>query len=71
MGNRTPRLSIGMPVYNGERFLREALDSVLTQTFSDFELIISIMHLQIQPKRSVKHTRRKISEFVISEIIRI
>lgn len=41
MGNKTPRLSIGMPVYNGEKFLREALDSVLTQTFSDFELIIS------------------------------
>jgi glycosyltransferase involved in cell wall biosynthesis len=36
-----PRVSIGMPVYNGERFLREALDSVLAQTFEDFELIIS------------------------------
>jgi len=30
-----------MPVYNGEVFLREALDSVLAQTFADFELIIS------------------------------
>jgi glycosyltransferase involved in cell wall biosynthesis len=30
-----------MPVYNGDRFLREALDSVLAQTFEDFELIIS------------------------------
>ncbi len=36
-----PRVSIGLPVYNGERFLREALDSVLSQTFQDFELIIS------------------------------
>src|SRR5262245_4895997 len=34
------RLSIGLPVYNGERFLPSALDSLLTQTFSDFELII-------------------------------
>ncbi|TAK02986.1 MAG: glycosyltransferase, partial [Candidatus Manganitrophaceae bacterium] len=38
---RTATLSIGMPVYNGERFLREALDSILSQTFEDFELIIS------------------------------
>jgi len=36
-----PRVSIGMPVYNGERFLQEALDSVLAQTFEDFEVIIS------------------------------
>jgi glycosyltransferase involved in cell wall biosynthesis len=36
-----PRLSIGMPVYNGEPFLAEALDSILGQTFGDFEVIIS------------------------------
>jgi glycosyltransferase involved in cell wall biosynthesis len=36
-----PRLSIGLPVYNGERYLCEALDSLLAQTYSDFELIIS------------------------------
>ena len=36
-----PRVSIGMPVYNSERFLPETLDSLLTQTFADFELIIS------------------------------
>lgn len=36
-----PRLSIGMPVYNGERYLRAAIDSLLCQTFGDFELIIS------------------------------
>jgi glycosyltransferase involved in cell wall biosynthesis len=36
-----PTISIGLPVYNGERFIREALDSVLRQTFTDFELIIS------------------------------
>lgn len=39
--NTHPRVSIGMPVYNGERFLQEALDSILAQTFQDFELIIS------------------------------
>ena len=36
-----PQVSIGMPVYNGEPFIREALDSLLAQTFTDFELIIS------------------------------
>jgi len=35
-----PRLSIGLPVYNGERFLKFALDSLIEQTFTDFELII-------------------------------
>ena len=35
------RLSIGMPVYNGENYLEEALDSILAQTYTDFELIIS------------------------------
>jgi glycosyltransferase involved in cell wall biosynthesis len=36
-----PKLSIGLPVYNGEKFLQESLDSLLNQTFGDFELIIS------------------------------
>jgi glycosyltransferase involved in cell wall biosynthesis len=36
-----PRLSIGLPVFNGERFLRDSLDSLLAQSFADFELIIS------------------------------
>jgi glycosyltransferase involved in cell wall biosynthesis len=30
-----------MPVFNGEKYLKEALDSILTQTYSDFELVIS------------------------------
>lgn len=36
-----PIVSIGMPVYNGERYLAETLDSLLAQSFSDFEIIIS------------------------------
>jgi glycosyltransferase involved in cell wall biosynthesis len=36
-----PRVSIGLPIYNAERFLAECLDSFLAQTFSDFELIVS------------------------------
>jgi glycosyltransferase involved in cell wall biosynthesis len=34
-------VSVGVPVYNGERFLARALESLLSQTFSDFEIIIS------------------------------
>lgn len=37
----TPRLSIGMPIYNGEAYVSEAIDSLLAQTTGDFELIIS------------------------------
>lgn len=36
-----PRVSIGMPLFNGERYMRESIDSILTQTFEDLELIIS------------------------------
>lgn len=36
-----PRVSIGLPVYNGAIYLRAALDSLLQQDFEDFELIIS------------------------------
>jgi glycosyltransferase involved in cell wall biosynthesis len=35
------RLSVGLPVYNGERYIGEAVESILSQTFEDFELIIS------------------------------
>lgn len=37
----SPTVSIGMPVYNGGKYIREALDSLLAQTFTDFELIVS------------------------------
>lgn len=35
-----PQVSVVMPVFNGEAFLEEALDSVLAQTFADWELIV-------------------------------
>ncbi|HMB96546.1 MAG TPA: glycosyltransferase family A protein, partial [Tepidisphaeraceae bacterium] len=35
-----PKVSIGMPVRNGQRFIRQAIDSLLAQTFTNFELII-------------------------------
>jgi glycosyltransferase involved in cell wall biosynthesis len=39
--DHVPRLSVGLPVYNGETYLPEALDALLGQSYPDFELIIS------------------------------
>jgi glycosyltransferase involved in cell wall biosynthesis len=36
-----PRVAVGLPVYNGENYLREALESLVSQTFADWELILS------------------------------
>lgn len=36
-----PRMSFGLPVYNGGALLRESLESILAQTTTDFESIIS------------------------------
>jgi glycosyltransferase involved in cell wall biosynthesis len=41
VSSRLPTVSIGLPVRNGERYLRAALDDFLAQTFDDWELIIS------------------------------
>lgn len=41
MGINPPAVSIGFPVYNGAPFLPRALESLLNQDYSDFELIIS------------------------------
>ena len=35
-----PHISLVLPVYNGERYLRETLDSIFAQTFRDFALIV-------------------------------
>ncbi|MEU2233735.1 glycosyltransferase family 2 protein [Streptomyces vietnamensis] len=36
-----PRLTVGLPVYNGEEYLAESLDALLGQTYGDFELVVS------------------------------
>lgn len=38
--NKKPMISVIMPVYNAEKYLREAIESILSQTFSDFEFLI-------------------------------
>lgn len=38
---KSPKVSIGIPVYNGEKYLKLAIDSLIKQSFQDFEIIIS------------------------------
>lgn len=41
MENKTlPKVSVIMPVYNGERFIEQAIDSLLAQNFQDWELVV-------------------------------
>lgn len=40
MSDNLPTVSIGLAVFNGERYLQQAIDSILAQTFTDFELIV-------------------------------
>ena len=37
---KSPLISVILPVYNAEKYLSEAIDSILNQTFTDFEFII-------------------------------
>lgn len=37
---KRPKITVLMPVYNAEKFLKEAIDSILNQTFKDFEFLI-------------------------------
>ncbi len=40
MNPAIPKIGLGVPVYNGERYLEETLESLLAQTFQDFEIVI-------------------------------
>jgi glycosyltransferase involved in cell wall biosynthesis len=71
MSSHIPRVSIGMPVFNGELYLKEAVDSILAQTYPDFELIISdnastdatekICEAYVAKDRRVTYHRNKIN----------
>jgi hypothetical protein len=41
MDRRNPKVTIGVTVYNGDNYLAEALESILAQTFDDYEVVIS------------------------------
>jgi len=37
---KTPRITVGLPIYNGQKYLEKSIQSILSQTLKDFELII-------------------------------
>jgi len=39
--NNNPLVTVGIPVFNGEKFIKRRLDSILNQTYDNFEIIIS------------------------------
>ena len=53
----SPRLTLGLPVYNGERFLSQSLDALLAQTYTEFELIISDNGSTDQTREIAEHYR--------------
>ncbi|MCP5098435.1 MAG: glycosyltransferase [Chloroflexi bacterium] len=68
---KPPRVSIGIPTYNGARYIRRALDSLLAQTHQDFEIIISdnastdetavIIHDYMQKDGRIRYTRNDVN----------
>ncbi len=50
MSENIPKITIGIPVYNGEKFIRKRLDNILSQTFQDFEILIYDNSIDITPE---------------------
>ena len=42
MATKAPLISVLLPVYNGEATLRQTLESLVSQTVTDFELLVGI-----------------------------
>ncbi len=54
-----PRVSVVIPVYNGEAMLRECLDSVLNQTYADYEVIVVDNNSIDKTKEIIKELQNK------------
>jgi hypothetical protein len=75
MSNGSPMVSIALPVFNGENYLREAIDSVLKQTFEDFELLLldnastdgtsQICRESVEQDQRVRHFRSDVNRGLI------
>ncbi|MCM1235286.1 MAG: glycosyltransferase [Ruminococcus flavefaciens] len=53
-----PKVSVLLPVYNGEQFLGEAIDSILNQTFQDYELLILLEYGSNEASRKIVEGRK-------------
>src|SRR5262249_28756332 len=58
--SRSPRVSIGMPVRNGQAFIREAIESIQAQTFTDWELIVC-------DNASTDDTEKIVKQFAVND----
>ena len=56
-----PMVSIGIPVYNGEKYLATAIESLLAQSYTDFEIIIS-------DNASTDRTQQIAEEYVVRDL---
>tara|TARA_B110000495_G_C22883604_1_gene515334 strand:+ start:52 stop:900 length:849 start_codon:yes stop_codon:yes gene_type:complete len=54
------KISIGIPVYNGEQYIKDTIDSLLSQTFKNFEVIIS-------DNASTDSTKKKCLDYVVQD----
>ena len=54
------KISIGIPVYNGEQYIKDTIDSLLSQTFKNFEVIIS-------DNASTDSTKKKCLDYVAQD----
>jgi glycosyltransferase involved in cell wall biosynthesis len=59
-----PLVSVSMPVFNSERYIAEAIESILAQTYTNFELIIV-------DDGSSDRTREIIDQFTDQRIIKV
>jgi len=57
---RMVKVSVIIPVYNGEKYIREAIDSVLNQSYKDFEVIVIDDGSKDNTLRIIKRYNRKI-----------
>ena len=56
MNETTPKISVIVPVYKAEAYLRRCVDSILAQTFQDFEvLLIDSSNAHLECKRGIMH----------------
>ena len=49
-----PEVSVIIPVYNAEKYIKDCVRSILRQSFEDFEVIIVMMALKINLKKYVR-----------------